>query len=103
MEQDQEAPKIEFPCAYPIKIIGDSAEGDVARIIQVVRDHAPEVTPDQVTTRKSREIRSWVYQAMPFFLHSNFVLGTMIALRRLLTKKAVKEKVDEVTELSNHT
>ena len=49
-----DTPKIEFPCAYPIKIIGDSAEGDVARIIQVVRDHAPEVTPDQVTTRKSR-------------------------------------------------
>lgn len=50
-----ETPKIEFPCAYPIKVIGDSAAGDVARMIEVVREYAPEVTPDQVTTRKSRE------------------------------------------------
>ncbi len=53
--ESPDAPKIEFPCAYPIKIIGDSAAGDVTRILQVVREHAPEVTPDQVTTRKSRE------------------------------------------------
>lgn len=49
-----DAPKIEFPCAYPIKIIGERAVEDVTEIIQVVRNHAPEVTPDQVTTRESR-------------------------------------------------
>ena len=49
---DTEAPKIEFPCAYPIKIIGD-VSGSVSDIIAVVRRHAPEVTPDEVSTRHS--------------------------------------------------
>jgi putative lipoic acid-binding regulatory protein len=48
-----EAPRIEFPCDYPIKVIGD-ASGPVAEIIDVVRRYASEVTPDQVTTRQSR-------------------------------------------------
>jgi len=47
-----EAPRIEFPCDYPIKVIGD-ASGPVAQIIDVVRRYAPEVTPDQVSTRQS--------------------------------------------------
>jgi len=49
---DSDAPRIEFPCRYPIKIIGDVSES-VADIISIVRRHAPEVTPDEVTTRQS--------------------------------------------------
>ena len=49
---DMEAPRIEFPCRYPIKIIGEVSES-VAEIIAIVRRHAPEVTPDEVTTRQS--------------------------------------------------
>ncbi len=49
---DTDAPRIEFPCRYPIKIIGDVSES-VADIINVVRRHAPEVTPDEVSTRQS--------------------------------------------------
>ena len=46
--------RIEFPCDYPIKVIGDVQQDAVAQIIRVVRQHAPEVTPDQVNTRASR-------------------------------------------------
>ena len=53
-DQDPQMPKIEFPCDYPIKVIGEVEEGAVAKIIQVVRIHAAEVTPDQVSTRASR-------------------------------------------------
>ena len=45
---------IEFPCDYPIKIIGERDPESVADISATVRKHAPEVTPDQVTSRKSR-------------------------------------------------
>ena len=48
-------PRIEFPCDYPIKVIGDHAADAAARIIEVVRKHAPEVTPDQISSRPSRE------------------------------------------------
>ncbi|NKC00071.1 MAG: DUF493 family protein [Pseudomonadales bacterium] len=47
-------PQIEFPCDYPIKIIGERDPASVADIIAVVRQYAPEVTPDQVSTRQSR-------------------------------------------------
>lgn len=46
--------QIEFPCDYPIKIIGDTDEASVAAALEIVRRHAPEVTPDQVSTRHSR-------------------------------------------------
>ena len=49
-----DAPQIEFPCDYPIKVIGDVTDNSVSEILEVVRRHAPEVTPDQVNTRESR-------------------------------------------------
>ena len=52
---DHEPPRIEFPCDYPIKIIGEHAQDAASSIIEVVRRHAPEVTPDQISTRASRE------------------------------------------------
>ena len=50
-----EPPRIEFPCDYPIKVIGDASGASVSEIISVVRRHAPEVTPDEVSTRQSRK------------------------------------------------
>lgn len=46
--------RIEFPCQYPIKIIGETDETASSQIIEVVCRHAPEVTPDQISTRESR-------------------------------------------------
>ena len=38
---DVEIPQIEFPCDYPIKVIGETDVDAVAEIIAVVRKHAP--------------------------------------------------------------
>ncbi len=46
--------EIEFPCDYPIKIIGETEPAAVAQALTIVRKHAPEVTPDQVNTRVSK-------------------------------------------------
>ena len=46
-------PKIEFPCRYPIKIIATAQEGVANRVISIVRNHAPDLTPDDVSTRHS--------------------------------------------------
>jgi putative lipoic acid-binding regulatory protein len=46
--------QIEFPCDYPIKIIGERDPASMPDIIAVVRKYAPEVTPDQINTRQSR-------------------------------------------------
>ena len=47
-------PKIEFPCRYPIKVIAVAHEGAALRVVDIVRNHAPDLTPDDVTTRQSR-------------------------------------------------
>jgi putative lipoic acid-binding regulatory protein len=44
---------IEFPCDYPIKVIGDADPDSIAEVLMIVRRHAPEVTPDQINTRQS--------------------------------------------------
>ena len=54
MAAEFEPPTIEFPCEYPIKVIAEQEDTVVREVLQVVRQHAPEVTPDQVTTRPSR-------------------------------------------------
>ena len=46
-------PKIEFPCRYPIKVIAVASEGTARRVFDIVRKHAPELTPDDVATRQS--------------------------------------------------
>lgn len=51
---EEDAPRIAFPCRYPIKIIGE-VSASAAAILAVVRRHAPEVTPDEVSTRDSRK------------------------------------------------
>ena len=47
--------RIEFPCDYPIKVIGETQQHSIEQIIEVVRCHAPEVTPERVSSKLSRE------------------------------------------------
>lgn len=49
-----EAPKIEFPCDYPIKILGENHASFTDRVVEAVRRHAPELPDDKVSWRESR-------------------------------------------------
>lgn len=50
---DADAPKIEFPCRYPVKIVGTNTIDFVARVTSIVRAHAPELGEDDVSIRLS--------------------------------------------------
>ncbi|TGN38190.1 HP0495 family protein [Marinobacter confluentis] len=50
---DPKAPKIEFPCDYLIKVIGDSAPDFVEFVVSVVEGHAPGVDENKVTVKDS--------------------------------------------------
>lgn len=43
----------EFPCQFPIKIMGESVPEFESRILEIVRSHAPDVSEDAVSTRPS--------------------------------------------------
>ena len=54
---DQEAPKIEFPCLYPIKVIGVAAPGFEAMAIRVLERHAGEIPEELIEFNASKEGR----------------------------------------------
>ncbi len=52
-----EPPKIEFPCDYPIKVVGDAAEDFTAMVCQVVTRHDPEFDAESIQIVPSRNGR----------------------------------------------
>ena len=50
---EQEAPKIEFPCDYPIKVMGKAHPDFHAYVLEVMHRHAPDFDPQRVGVRDS--------------------------------------------------
>lgn len=48
-QQVQDAPKIEFPCDYPIRVMGESCDEFLSRVIEIVERHA--CIPDKSNIR----------------------------------------------------
>ena len=48
-------PRIEFPCDYPIKIIGDQSPHMSTEVVRIVQRHAPEVDESAVDVMNSRK------------------------------------------------
>lgn len=54
---EPKAPKIEFPCDYVIKVIGDAAPDFKEFVVSVVERHAPGIAEDKITVSDSRNAR----------------------------------------------
>ena len=52
-----EAPKIEFPCDYVIKVIGNAAPDFTDFVVSVVEQHAPGIHDEHVSVTDSRNGR----------------------------------------------
>jgi hypothetical protein len=50
-----EPPRIDFPCEYPIRIIGRSEVDFRTTVLAIVREHAPGFEETTVTVRDSRD------------------------------------------------
>ena len=42
-----------FPCAFPVKVIGKDVDGFKEIVTEIVRHHVPDLAADAVTTRPS--------------------------------------------------
>ncbi|MBB5322701.1 HP0495 family protein [Marinobacter oulmenensis] len=51
------APKIEFPCDYVIKVIGDSAPDFTEFVVEVVEQHAPGIEETDISVTGSSKGR----------------------------------------------
>ncbi|WP_369601395.1 DUF493 domain-containing protein [Hahella sp. SMD15-11] len=59
------APKIEFPCDYQIKVIGDATDDFHERVVTVVRRHAPDLDESRIEVQDSAKgrfmsLRIWI-------------------------------------------
>ena len=53
----EESPHIEFPCRYPIKVMGLDVDDYSTQIIRIIRKHAPDLTDADISFRPSRHGR----------------------------------------------
>ncbi|MEX0618462.1 MAG: DUF493 domain-containing protein [Pseudohongiellaceae bacterium] len=53
MVTDSDSVKIEFPCAYPIKILGFATDGFETDVVSIVKSHARLSSGHEVTVRPS--------------------------------------------------
>jgi uncharacterized protein len=51
---EPDVPKIEFPCAYPIKVLGRSSADFEAMVLAVFERHAPGFDQQTIAARASR-------------------------------------------------
>ncbi len=51
---EPKAPKIEFPCDYVIKVIGDHAPDFTEFVVAVVEQHAPGICESDISINESR-------------------------------------------------
>ena len=52
---EPEAPRIEFPCDYPIKVMGETCEEFRQHVFTVMEKHAPGFDQAKVSIRDSRK------------------------------------------------
>ena len=57
MTQHPEPPKIEFPCDYTIRVLGDARDDFIDRVFELVLAHAPEMQRENIVTTDSRKGR----------------------------------------------
>lgn len=46
--------RLEFPCEFPIKAMGPAKPDFVLRVLELVREHVPDVDENRVATASSR-------------------------------------------------
>lgn len=51
--EGNDKPKIEFPCRYPVKILGIASERFSKEVVDIVRKHAPELTDSDISNKNS--------------------------------------------------
>ncbi len=50
----QDPPKIEFPCDYPVKVLGVSGADYESTVLAIVEQHAPGFSRARITRRTSK-------------------------------------------------
>ena len=50
---DKPAPKIEFPCQYSIRVMGEKSATFTDEVVEIIQRHAPELALDTASSKDS--------------------------------------------------
>jgi hypothetical protein len=67
MSTESGRPLLEFPCEFPIKVVGSGSEDFAQQVATIVRRHAPDLPDTAVASRASKGGR---YLAVTVYLHA---------------------------------
>jgi|AntRauTorckE6833_2_1112554.scaffolds.fasta_scaffold60765_1 putative lipoic acid-binding regulatory protein len=84
---DQEAPKIAFPCPYPVKVMGAAGDGFELKVLKIFQRHAPEVGEEQMVIRPSAKGN---YMAVTITIEATGIEQLELLFADLKTLPAVK-------------
>jgi hypothetical protein len=87
MNQQTEPPKIEFPCDYPIKVVGDAAPDYKQFVLDIVKRHAPDVDEERMTMRLSGQSN---YYALTVYIRATSEAQIQAIFEELKTSSRIK-------------
>lgn len=67
---------IEFPCHFPIKIIGSNSSVFVEEIITIVSTHFPELDPETITQKSSKD-ENYIALTVTVYVHNQKMLDAI--------------------------
>lgn len=82
-----DAPKIEFPCDYPIKAIGDNGDDFKELVLNVVKEFAPDLDDSRVTLNPSAK---GTFVSVRFFIQATGKEQLALIHKALLATGRVK-------------
>ena len=53
----KQPPKIEFPCRYSIRVMGEKSDSFAEQVVAIIQRHAPELKADSATSKDSSKGR----------------------------------------------
>ena len=53
LPEGEDAPKIEFPCDYPIKVLGQADDTFTEFVVSIIQKYAPDLDLAKVSSRES--------------------------------------------------
>ena len=85
--ETRDPPKIEFPCDYPIKVLGESGEHLYQHVLTVMERHAPGFDESRITIRDSSKS---TFQSVTVFITATGKPQLEAIFRDLKTSRSVK-------------
>lgn len=80
-------PRIDFPCSYPVKVMGNASADFQRQVLEIFRRHAPSVSHEHVTARPSAKGN---YMALTIVIEASGVAQLESLFADLKTLDSVK-------------